>query len=106
MDTKHTPTPWEADGTRIFTEAMPLGMNGIGRFLVAEIHGETTEEREYTAAFIVRACNSHAALVANVADSAWLLRELLSRCKDQEWRGRIEAQIGASDTVLALAGAA
>lgn len=67
---------------------------------------EATEHARAKTAEVMLRWNSHEALVANVADSAWLLRELLSHCKDQEWRGRIEAQIGASDTVLALAGAA
>lgn len=64
-ETKHTPTPYEYNSTR--------GVIMAGNKRVAGIaYGSNcmpTNEEHATAAFIVRACNEHAALVA-VAEAA------------------------------------
>ena|SRR3990167_7559750 len=64
----HTPTPW-----RIATK-LPLGGLGItdtdtdGMLAVAAAYGDTPEEEQANAAYIVRACNSFEALVDALSD--------------------------------------
>jgi hypothetical protein len=64
-ETAHTPLPWDfdeyEDGTSIFC-ANPDSKNH-GEW-VARVVTELTEHGEVNAAFIVRACNSHAELLA------------------------------------------
>jgi hypothetical protein len=64
-ETAHTPLPWDfdeyEDGTSIFC-ANPDSKNH-GEW-VAHVVTELTEHGEVNAAFIVRACNSHAELLA------------------------------------------
>lgn len=59
----HTPTPWHVStfDSLTITRDRPLG----GSEMVAKAtRKETLEQSEANAAFIVRACNSHAGLVA------------------------------------------
>ena len=63
MTTQHTPTPWAASGVTVY------GSDGGARNTVADTTccgSMTREADEANAAFIVRAVNSHDALVAAV----------------------------------------
>lgn len=63
-ETKHTPTPWRLDSAGVnVTDSSPE------RYCIANVHGNSVKNLEANAAFIVRACNEHAALVA-VAEAA------------------------------------
>jgi hypothetical protein len=58
MNDKHTPTPWYDKGCDI------QAAKGIIAFCHSGNVGQSLEEARVNAAFIVKACNSHAALVA------------------------------------------
>lgn len=69
MSNEHTPTPWRAD----ITAHRTIDGTSCVAFIVSEktniadvcnSYNISTEEAVANAAFIVRACNSHAALVA------------------------------------------
>lgn len=66
-ETKHTPTPWILTAPYTNRQATPIGKrrDNIVTDIFAEAHGPN---HEFNAAFIVRACNEHAALCA-VANS-------------------------------------
>lgn len=55
MNTKHTPTPWEYYTTMDLKPHIELGGDGTANIVGANSHNN--------AHFIVRACNSHAALL-------------------------------------------
>lgn len=99
----HTPTPFvgrfvEGGYRRKERYEIRTTTRGIGE-PVALIVSATPRDDQL---FFLRACNNHDSMKANIEDARWLFRELLSRCNNEEWRARIEAQIGASDTVLTL----
>ena len=63
---KHTPTPWSYSGTSGDTHIMGPPRAG-GRRTIAEVcphNAVSLEEQDANKEFIVRACNSHDALVA------------------------------------------
>ena len=55
MKAQHTPTPWNLNGRHIDAEK--------GNKLIVSLRSEHDAENLANAAFIVRACNSHDALV-------------------------------------------
>lgn len=63
----HTPTPWKyrADDRLIVTSHEGQGI--LGTLHIAELRNQG-QETEANAAFIVRACNSHAELVAALCE--------------------------------------
>lgn len=86
--TQHTPTPWKYGPGLII-------WNGDG-FLVAQVAGQPgMPEAEADAAFIVRACNSHEALVR-------LAEMVEDRFKDSDTARLVHT----NDTLLAAASAA
>ena len=68
--TEHTPTPYIATRFNNDWECARIGVSD-GQVL-ADVFGYTPDEATQLAAFIVRACNNHAALVAalELAESA------------------------------------
>lgn len=67
--TEHTPTPWYKDGRAIVTEPRIPEIE----ICVCTADSEVNEqESQANAAFIVRACNSHALLVEALKE-AWAL---------------------------------
>jgi hypothetical protein len=63
MSTEHTPTPWIVDESdQDFDQIISRTEEGL-EVLVADVYGDI-ETSKANAAFIVRACNSHDALVA------------------------------------------
>jgi hypothetical protein len=89
---KHTPTPWLAEGKTVYA----LNENGTNRFSALvqagfEFDGRrykmpaSPEEIEANAAFIVRACNSHDALVKVAKNLRDYLGEGRKLGDDTEW---------------------
>jgi hypothetical protein len=80
--TKHTPTPWEASGTMPATDRKRASIT-IGRFVgtdyraVLAVYGDTEEQADAEADFVLRACNSHHNLLA-ACKKAQRPRELLT----------------------------
>jgi hypothetical protein len=69
MKSKHTPTPWKED------HQGGLYIEGKNGEYIAEVESEGGREEQFAnAAFIVRACNAHDALVE-------ALQELQSNCR-------------------------
>lgn len=66
----HTPTPWESEA---FNGNIRIFKANAGIAVACGCNGEAN------AAFIVRACNSHAKLVAALEDTATLAYELMER---------------------------
>lgn len=66
MSTKHTPTPWkEGKSSAPMTECIILSESG---YVIGEVYNcQDNPENTANAAFIVRACNSHDALVEALA---------------------------------------
>ena len=66
IKTRHTPEPWETGGVMTRVEVRPEGWNVP--MCIADCRTrnapESEAERVANAAFIVQACNAHAALVA------------------------------------------
>ena len=74
-DTKHTPTPWAVDGRFgiVATEILNDGKPHVRDVATAGAPWRTTEDNVANAAFIVKAANSHDALVAA---AKWAIRAL------------------------------
>lgn len=60
MEAKHTATPFK---TTTYKPGNRVRIWDKDESHIADIHGETVQEAEATAAFIVRACNAHDDLV-------------------------------------------
>lgn len=105
----HTPLPWHVYKS-MFNPKKSFRYPGIesivGESIVCYgdegeketgIRGESVEEAAANAAFIVEACNSHAALVSRVAELEGALRVLFGSGIDQEligWRGLAKTDVG------------
>jgi hypothetical protein len=63
MTTQHTPTPWKTETPKGWEQKglTAIWSDGV---MVATCGRQGTQEQQDNAAFIVRACNSHDALVA------------------------------------------
>jgi hypothetical protein len=94
-DTKHTPTPWIAEGSYWIMPAahrdMPIGASTnaqehVSKFahVIAKVEQDTkrftNEQVEANADFIVRAVNSHEQLVAVLREAEGVIAEV---CVDQ-----------------------
>ena len=100
MKTEHTPTPWKIDDNN----SLPLGViadnaDGDG---IAEI-GKRNSENLANASFIVRAVNSHDALVAAVATAHELLTDSLRASADNDTADTIDAVLIEMNKALKLA---
>lgn len=68
---KHTPTPWKAiehENKNAFEGNIVITPNDMNDAVCTVWTCDTEEETQANAAFIVRACNSHAALVEALED--------------------------------------
>lgn len=95
METKHAPTPWRINGHDICS----------GPYAVAGVYGTTGADArtsEANAAFIVRACNAHEALVSALDECE---RILYARHADTLSPGGREAlrAVNAARSALTLA---
>ncbi len=104
MGAQHTKGPWgvalDVDG---FTNIVSPNADGTLELMIAECYGPQ-ELQEANAAFIVEACNSHAALLAERE----ALREQLAqsdqdRCQAQVAEERFRTQVGSLSAALAEA---
>lgn len=71
---------------------------------VAEITGDSWErlakDNYALAEGLQTTCDE---LIGELDGSTWILRELLSRCKNEDWRKKIEEQITANELSVAKA---
>jgi hypothetical protein len=80
-ESQHTPTPWIVQtpmtGDDLVIEARPgLEYHELARVRAPHYgQGPSFDEMRANAAFIVRACNSHATLVAAINDAEIAIRE-------------------------------
>jgi hypothetical protein len=89
MSTEHTPVPWTfrvgPSGDLIIEqeseELLPPMIAKVSRWLA-----DAPEEAKANAAFIVRACNSHEALV----DALEAMLSTALKCNDREWADAID----------------
>lgn len=99
---QHTPTPWKYDkeSNRIYAKG---GADWIYT-LDEGVALESDEQHEANAAFIVKACNSHGALVAALRSCRMQLRVFgKERMSEVLWNGHT-ASIQEADAALKLAG--
>ena len=74
---QHTPTPWDLQTLRVSLVPVMIRVNGY-----------TKETAEANAAFIVRACNNHDALVSFARKNADWLKKLIKQSEAQEKQNR------------------
>lgn len=89
----HTPTPWQAmPSGRIVHEYVPRGCRAVQCTSVAEVCDGFGQPKAANAAFIVRACNSHAALEMH-REAADLFKQFLESLP-KGWLGKTTGDVG------------
>ncbi len=77
--TQHTPGPWRVERSPLPSLPSHVGISGGDHIwlaaVVARLNGQKYPEGEANAAFIVRACNNHEALVAALRSCSEALDE-------------------------------
>lgn len=94
--TAHTPTPWRVNLDSVISES---GLH----ICAVDGYGMTGEQNAANRAFIVTACNSHAALVKALTGAEKALTKALPHCPADtdahfvgEWLGEVRAALAAA----------
>ena len=107
----HTPTPWYATGVHVQSAVKNEDLSGLGNY-VCTAEGSSPEEAIANADLIVRAVNSHDALVSALKGCLIALRTKCPNVPEDErgqhlylhrWTSDDEEAVEAGDKALALA---